>query len=136
MDKIKYDKPRLSIEKHITSLQQKGLLIKNVAYAQHILQNVSYYRLSGYFHHFYDMNNPNKFIKNISFEHIIELYDFDKRLRLLILEAIEHIEISWRTIIADVISKKDIFAFNSMDIYHHKDTTYTQFQTMEQDMIA
>jgi len=95
---MKYSKPPLSITDQIFKLKQRGLKFNDEQKAAHYLSNISYYRLRAYTYPFQDNSNPNHpFIKEISFEEIIGLYIFDRRLRLLVFNAIEKIEIALRT---------------------------------------
>lgn len=95
---MKYSKPPLSITAQITKLKQRGLTFHDEQKAAHYLSNISYYRLRAYTYPFQDNKDPDhSFIKEISFEDIIELYVFDRRLRLLVFNAIEKIEIALRT---------------------------------------
>lgn len=62
------------------------------------MSNISFYRLRAYTYPFQDNENSAHLFKvEMSFEEVISLYDFDRRLRLLILDAIEKIEIAMRT---------------------------------------
>lgn len=95
---MKYSKPPLSITDQIAKLKGRGLRFADEHKAAHYLSNISYYRLRAYTYPFQDNSDPNNpFIKEISFEEIIELYVFDRRLRLLVFNAIEKIEIALRT---------------------------------------
>ena len=95
---MKYNKLPIPISEQILKLKQRGLEFKDEAKAAHYLSNISYYRLRAYTYPFQDNINPNHpFIKKVSFEEIIQLYVFDRQLRLLIFNAIEKIEIALRT---------------------------------------
>ncbi len=95
---MNYSKPSLSISQQIALLKQRGLVFNNEQKAAHYLSNISYYRLRAYTYPFQDNTDPNHlFNKNVSFEDVIDLYVFDRRLRLLVLNAIEKIEIALRT---------------------------------------
>lgn len=95
---MKYSKPPLSIHDQIKRLKERGLRFNNEQKAAHYLSNISYYRLRAYTYPFQDNNDiSHPFIKDISFEDIISLYVFDRRLRLLVFNAIEKIEIALRT---------------------------------------
>lgn len=59
------------------------------------LSVVSYYRLSGYWYPF--RNADNTFRDGTTFDTIWRHYMFDRRLRLLVMDAIERIEVSVRT---------------------------------------
>lgn len=95
---MKYTKVALPISEQIESLKNRGLTIQDEQKASHYLSNISYYRLRAYTYPFQDNNDSNHpFIKKVSFEQIIQLYVFDRQLRLLIFNAIEKIEIALRT---------------------------------------
>lgn len=95
---MKYSKPALSISNQIARLKQRGLSFKDENKAAHYLFNISYYRLRAYTYPYQDNKDPNHpFIRQIYFEDIIDLYVFDRRLRLVIFNAIEKIEIAFRT---------------------------------------
>lgn len=68
------------------------------------LAHVNYYRLSGYFYFLYESDLNGKkidiFRSGITFDLIWKYYLFDRRLRLLIIDAIERIETSFKTSIA------------------------------------
>jgi len=103
-----YAKPPLDITAQIDLLKKRGLLFKDEKRAAHHLSNVSYYRLRAYTYPFQDNSDANHpFIKAVTFEDIIELYGFDGKLRLLIFDAIEKIEIALRTKIIYYFSLRD-----------------------------
>jgi len=95
---MKYTKPPVSFLDQIQKLKNRGLIINNEALAKTYLSNISFYRLRAYTYPFQNNLDPNHpFNVEVSFEQIIELYTFDRKLRLLVLDAIEKIEIAFRT---------------------------------------
>lgn len=99
-------KPALSIPQQINLLIRRGLVVPNNEKAIHYLRFIGYYRLSGYASFFYESfqaPEPN-FNKNIEFDDILNLYFFDRKLRLLINDAIERIEVAIRACISNVMS--------------------------------
>lgn len=95
---MKYEKRPTTIKEQIKTLSERGLLIEDYKKAESYLSNISYYRLRAYTYPFQDNNDSNHpFIKEVSFNRIIDLYIFDRRLRILIFNAIEKIEIALRT---------------------------------------
>lgn len=94
----RYNKPPLDINTQILRLKSRGLRIVDEQFAARTLANISFYRLRAYTYPFQDNDDPgHPFLQALSFEQIIEVYDFDRDLRLLIFDAIEKIEISLRT---------------------------------------
>lgn len=92
--------PPTSIDDQITRLIRRGMLILDSSKATHFLGNVSFYRLRGYLEPFVDRtatSNLRPFLANTYLDAVIERYDFDRRLRILLLDAFNHIEVSIRT---------------------------------------
>ena len=77
-------------------MTKRGLAVNDPQRALGWLKRVSYYRFSAYFIPFKDITT-NRFKSGSEFSQIAELYKFDSRLRLLILQAIERVEIALRT---------------------------------------
>lgn len=92
---MKYTKPPLSFEQQADQLLDRGLTgNKNLIISR--LQAVSYYRLSGYWYPF-RMPSDDKFKENTTIERIWNRYTFDRQLRVLVMDAVERIEIAVRT---------------------------------------
>lgn len=95
---MQYTKPPLSVSDQIQLLEDRGLIIPDRAKASHYLSFISYYRLRAYTYPFQNNNDPNHPFQNgCTFDEVLELYIFDRELRLLVLDAIERIEIALRT---------------------------------------
>jgi abortive infection bacteriophage resistance protein len=95
---MKFNKLPLTVDQQIELLKKRGLLFKDEKKAAHYLSNISYYRLRAYTYPFQNNQNPDHpFNTVVSFEDIIELYVFDRKLRLLLFDALEKVEISFRT---------------------------------------
>ena len=95
---MNYSKPPLSFQQQIETLKQRGLTFEDENTSRIFLENINYYRLRAYTYPFQDTTNPcHPFIKKVSFEDIIILYNFDSKLRTLVFEALEKIEIAFRT---------------------------------------
>lgn len=48
MEKVKFDKPALKVDKQIELLKSRGLIINDIDFAKNILSNITYYRLCLY----------------------------------------------------------------------------------------
>lgn len=95
---MNYNKQPVSIPDQITKLKHRGLIFGDEKKAESYLSNISFYRLRAYTFPFQDNSDPNHpFKTKITFEEIINLYVFDRKFKLLVLDAIEKIEISMRT---------------------------------------
>jgi abortive infection bacteriophage resistance protein len=73
------------------------MIIANVEFAKSQLRHLNYYRLSTYWLPFEVDRSVQKFKADTRFEDVIRLYVFDRQLRLLVLEAVESIEVSVRS---------------------------------------
>ena len=95
---MKYTKPPLSIAQQIQTLKDRGLIITDESRAARYLSFISYYRFRAYTYPY--QNNADKqhpFKPNTTFDQILNTYLFDRKIRLLVFDAIERIEIAFRT---------------------------------------
>ena len=135
---MKYNKEPISTREQVHRLEKRGLLIRDKALAEQYLHNISYYRLRAYTYPFQDneAGHEHLFLRNdVSFEDIINLYCFDRRLRSLLFNAIEKIEVALRTRIALVYSTNegDGFWFLNHRLYfqHEKFLTLTRDEVID-----
>ena len=91
------NKPPRTIQEQIDLLKSRGMVFQDESKAPHYLKNISYYRLKGYWWEMQSDKINHRFHTNSLFEHVIDLYNFDRHLRLLIFDAIERIEVALRT---------------------------------------
>lgn len=97
-----FDKPAIDVPSQIELLKQRGLLIQDEARAQCFLQSVSFFRLSPYMRPFQQSGDvDHRFRDGTGFRQLTRLYDFDRRLRLLSMDAIERVEIATRSMISN-----------------------------------
>ncbi len=98
-----YKKPALVIDEQIQLLKERGIKINSEEDLANWLKNVSYFRCKNYFKNFRD-TTTRRFISLTSFEDVKNLYLFDKKLRLLIFDALEIVETSLKTIVSNTMS--------------------------------
>jgi abortive infection bacteriophage resistance protein len=91
---MEYTKPSLSFEAQADLLMERGLDASKERIVEK-LRAVNYYRLSGYWYPFCDCEHL--FAEGTSLDMIWRRYTFDRHLRLLVMDAIERVEISVRT---------------------------------------
>lgn len=91
---MEYKKPPLTYEAQLKLLIDRGLAVTDKDTALDCLTNVSYYRLSAYYLPF---KQGEDFKPDTNFKNIVDLYTFDRKLRLLVMDAIEPIEIALRS---------------------------------------
>ena len=90
----------LSIPEQVELLIARGMEIGNREEAERWLSNVSFHRMRGYWELFENKSTGNgerAFRGGVTFADVIERYDFDQRLRNLLLDACDYIEVSLRT---------------------------------------
>lgn len=117
-----YSKPHLTFEQQVAKLRDRGLICTDEAAAVQLLKTVGYYRLSAYVYPFRELlaevdrqvESPAHFRSDaiqpgVTFEHVRDLWKFDRALRLLCLDAIETIEIGLRTQVAYVLGERNPF---------------------------
>ena len=92
-----------TFEEQVKLLKSRGLIIHDEAQAIAILKRVNYYRLSAYM---LSYKKEEKLTSEVSIRDVYSLYEFDKKLRNLMMEMLESIEIAFRTHIAYLIAHK------------------------------
>lgn len=135
-----YDKPWKSYELQLDLLIARGLQVTDRPKALDCLQRIGYYRLSGYWFPFRERSGPvvlldaqrrkprkakkvetlalDQFKPGSTFEHAVQLYVFDKRLRLLALDALERIEIALRVDVSHTLGRLNPFAYLRPELFH------------------
>jgi abortive infection bacteriophage resistance protein len=95
--KMNYTKPALSFEQQAQRLLDRGLIAPDKAILTKRLSSVNYYRLRAYWYTFKrvdPVSGDEHFAPNTTFELIWRRYTFDRQLRLLVMDAVEHVEIA------------------------------------------
>lgn len=108
----------LSFADQLQRLRDRGLAVENEAAALDYLERIGYYRLSGYWYPLRAIDKAasvaqgkpvraDTFVAGSRFEDVVKLYVFDKKLRLLALDALERIEMAVRVDVAHLLGKHD-----------------------------
>lgn len=92
---LTFNSPALTVSEHIALMRSRGLIIRDEAKASHYIQFIGYYRLQSYAIAF-QINKQHTFRASTDFDQVLDLYIFDRKLRLLLLDAIERIEVAAR----------------------------------------
>jgi Abortive infection bacteriophage resistance protein len=101
---MKYNKTPLTFDQQIDLLISRGLVVKDRKSLLIHLNNVSYYRLSAYWYSFRQDNDMLK--PGTTFEVIWRRYTLDRQMRLLVMDAIERVEIAVRTQLTNMFTLK------------------------------
>ena len=99
-EKARIKKPT-SFREQVNILKSRGLEIKDEEQAIETLSRINYYRLSAYM---LSYKADNKFCEGVSFDDVYCLYEFDKKLRSMIMGVLETIEVAFRTHISYLIA--------------------------------
>ncbi|PKD21817.1 hypothetical protein APR41_02220 [Salegentibacter salinarum] len=115
---MKYSKPPRTIKEHLELLEDRGLSIENPERAIKYLTNIGYFRITGYMYHLQESDGSHRFKEPTTFNDIIQHYHFDKKLRSLILEYLERIEVSLRARLTDYMSlNHGFFWYTEKDLF-------------------
>lgn len=135
-----YSKPWKSYEEQLHLLLDRGLQVSDRSKALEYLARIGYYRLSGYWFPFRERSGAlvlldirgrkparlnkvetialDSFKAGATFENAVKLYVFDKQVRLLVMDALERIEIALRVDISHILGKLNRFAYLQPTLFH------------------
>lgn len=130
-------KPWKNYSAQLDHLKARGLWVKDEQRALRYLERLGYYRLSGYWYPLRKIDpvqsaaqnkavRSSEFCEGSRFEQIVDLYVFDKKLRLLALDALERIEMALRVDIAHLLGKKHPVAHTLPRYFHGHFAKQTQ----------
>lgn len=80
------------------------MVIEDTALAEHYLTQINYYRLRAYWLPFEANSTSHQFQNYTTFDQVLNLYIFDREFRLLLLDAIERVEVAFRSQFALALS--------------------------------
>ena len=134
-----YDKPWISYLEQLDKLKKRGLNVSDDDKAVAYLERIGYYRLSGYWFPFRKRTEEccpifkegrakfkkgmkdklvlEEFKQGAEFQQAVELYVFDKKLRLLVMDALERIEVALRVDISHALGKHHEFAYLKPELF-------------------
>lgn len=96
-EEMQFNKSALTHDQQLDQLIQRGLACDDRAEALHYLGHLNYYRLAACWLPFEVDHASHVFKPGSRFVDVLNLYIFDRELRLLVLGAIERVEVSVRT---------------------------------------
>lgn len=124
-------KKALDISKQLQLLEQRGIVFDNRRKAEEILLDVGYYRL-GFYAFPYERtfpcihNRTHMYVEGTTFKSIYDLYIFDTKLRRLLLNALDRIEVNLRSRITYIVS----------NIYENSPTWFVDRAIMKSDFVS
>lgn len=109
---LTYAKPHLTLDEQASLLQSRGMVLDHPQ-AVKWLGMIGYYRLSGYWYPYrllVDGARTDQFLSATTLEQVVALYDFDRKLKLLMLDALERIEIGMRCRVGYTLGLRGAYA--------------------------
>lgn len=131
LGRVEYQKDWLSVEQQIERLRSRGLTIDDDSQAARLLNSIGYYRLTGYLYPFLETEARvdfdgrrqitvlPKYREGTRLNDAIELVDFDRSLRLAVLDGVERIEIAAKMRIGHEIGRHGPFTHENPDYFDH-----------------
>lgn len=145
-----YPKPWKTYDEQLDQLLARGMVVTDRARALDCLERIGYYRLSGYWFAFRERSGVlclldehgkkpakvreehillDQFKPGTTFQNAVDLYVFDKQLRLLALDALERIEVALRVDISHTLGQFDTFAYLRPALFHEEFSTRIDIQS-------
>ena len=105
-NKVPFQKQYTNAHDLVRLLQSRGLTVTDTVKAESYLEYIGYYRLSAYMYPLLQTPKEQHHYKpNTSFDQIMMLYRFEKKLRLFIFNEVEKIEVAVRSAIVNIGSE-------------------------------
>ena len=103
--KVHFSKTCFTPQQHVTLLKDRGLSISDETKAVSYLTNIGYFRLSAYFYPLLEFpKEQHRYKPDATFKKVMDMYRFDRKLRLLLFNEIEKIEVAIRSCITNYAS--------------------------------
>ncbi|MDD6134946.1 MAG: Abi family protein [Selenomonas montiformis] len=142
MKKVKLNKPYKTIDEQIEILKKRKIVISRKRFARKVLTYENYYYvINGYKEPFIDSTNgEDVYKKGTSFNEIVALYTFDRRIREILMPELLRVEHSIKAKIIDVFSKHHgedhtqylrVESFNAHDFNNFKRTNKLIFDLLK-----
>ncbi|WP_413456345.1 Abi family protein [Glutamicibacter sp. FR1] len=137
-----YAKQWLSLEQQVDRLVARGLDVKDRARAIAVLEVIGYYRLTGYLYPFLEseaytddegrarVRVLGRYLTGTAMEHAEAVIEFDRRLRLLVMEGVERIEVAVRMRTGYILGRTSAFAHEQAACF---DDSFTRPSTDSRD---
>ena len=126
---VEYTKPWLSVEQQIDRLASRGVDVGDRDHAAEVLRAVGYYRLTGYLYPFRQSEQYvdetgrartkvlSGFRPDTRLDQAEAIIDFDRRLRMLVMDGVERIEVAVRMQLGYVLGRTSPFAHEDQSCF-------------------
>ncbi|SKC51799.1 Abi family protein [Krasilnikoviella flava] len=118
---VTYSKPYRSFDEQARLLLERGIEA-DMATCLWAVERIGYYRLSGYWYPYRIIDDDasessghavrrSEVRAGTTLDQVLRLYDFDRRLKLLLMDALERVEVAVRVELAYVLGKHSAYAY-------------------------
>ncbi|OYO14037.1 Abi family protein [Enemella evansiae] len=126
---VEYSKPWLPVEGQVDRLVEHGLDVGDREHAARVLEAIGYYRLTGYLYPFRESEEHvdddgrtrirvlGDFRPGTRLAHAEEIIDFDRELRMLVLDGLERVEVAVRMPMGYVLGRSAVFAYEDPSLF-------------------
>lgn len=126
---VEYTKPWLSLEQQVERLANRGVEVGDRERAAAVLRAVGYYRLTGYLYPFRESEQYiddsgrgrtrvlGTYRTGTRLDHAEAIIDFDRRLRMLVMEGVERVEVAVRMQLGYVLGRSSPFAHEDPSVF-------------------
>ena len=123
---VEYTKPWLSLEQQVERLVSRGVDVGDRDRAAELLKAIGYYRLTGYLYPFRESKQYvdddgrartrvlSGYRPGTTLHHVESIIDFDRRLRMLVMDGVERIEVAVRMQVGYVLGRSSAFAHEEL----------------------
>lgn len=117
-----------TVDEQIALLRTRGMEV-NEQLARQWLSSVSYYRLSGCWYSYRVLPEPENprepqraddFVPGTTFEEVVALYEFDRKMRTLVYDGIERIEVALRARIGELLNAKGALSYKDRSCFREE----------------
>ncbi len=136
MTKVHFNKTFKNPDELVRLLQSRGLNIVDKNRAERYIESIGYYRLSAYMYPLLEAPKSNHLFKNGTvFDKVIMLYRFDKKLRILLFNEIEKIEVAVREAVMNLTVDRtgDLFWLTNPVHFHDQDVYVNSMKLLKKE---
>ena len=137
--KTSFTKPYSSPEQIVQILKSRGMLMEDEHKVESYLLNIGYHRLSAYIFPFYKSPKNDLILKGgTTFEQVLTLYRFDKKLRILLFNEIEKIEVAIRSVLANIGCQElgDMYWITKPEYFANEDKFNQTLAVIEKELAS
>ena len=121
---IQFDKTYTYPVDIVALLKDRGLDVGDYQRTEHYIRSIGYYRLSAYLYPLLQMpKESHRYKVGSTFQEALNLYRFDKKLRLFLFNEIEKVEIALRSALANIVAEEtdNIFWMTDATLFANSD---------------